>query len=79
MPVTASIQAANQLVYYLYKLSNEEKQKERDEILSCTAEDIRGYAGHIRAILADNALCTIGSASGIEKEGRMFRSVRELF
>lgn len=79
MPVTASIQAANQVVYYLYRLTDEERQKERDEILSCTAEDIRGFAGHIRAILSDNAMCTIGSAAGIEKEQKMFRSVRELF
>ncbi len=79
MPVTASIQAANQLAYHLYKLTDEEKQKERDEILSCTAEDIRGFAKYIRAILSDGAHCTIGNSSKIEKSSSLFKAVRELF
>ena len=79
MPVTASMQAANQAVYYLYKLTDEERQRERDEILSCTAGDIRGFAAHIRAILSDGAICTIGSASKIDKDKELFKSVRELF
>ena len=79
MPITSSIQAANQLVFYMCKFTDAEKQKERDEILCCTAEKIRGFAEYIRAILSVNALCVIGNSSGIEKEGSMFRSSRELF
>ncbi len=79
MPVTSSIQAANQLVFYMCKFTDEERQKERDEILSCTAEKLRGFAEHIRAILSEDALCAIGSSNGIEKEAKLFKSLRQLF
>ena len=79
MPVTASIQAANQLIFHMCKFTDEERQKERDEILSCTAEKIRGFAEYVRAILSENALCAIGSSSGIEKEAKLFKSSRQLF
>ena len=79
MPLTASIQAANQLVYYMCCLTDEERQRERDEILSCRAENIRGFARHIRAMLSENAICTIGNSDEIDREKKLFKSSRELF
>lgn len=59
--------------------SNEELQQDRDEVLSTTAEDIRGCSAYIRALLNDGALCTIGNEGQIEKEASLFKSVRDLY
>lgn len=78
-PVTHSIKAANDLIYYYFGLTDEDRQRERDEILSFTPEDMRKCAAYVRALLDEGARCTIGSSAKIEKEAEMFKSVRELY
>ena len=58
--------------------SNEELQQERDEILNCSAEDIRGCAAYIRALLKSGAICTIGNEGQINKDAELFKSLRDL-
>ncbi len=63
---------------YLKNLSIEEIQKERDEILNATQEDIRGLADLIEAVLKDGNFCVIGNENNIRKEGDMFKTIRNL-
>ena len=64
---------------YLKNISFEELQKERDEILNATEEDIRKLADLIEAILTDQNFCVIGNENNIHKEKDMFGTIRSLY
>ena len=53
-------------------------QKERDEVLNATAEDIRRTADLVEAALAQNNLCVIGSEAAIQKEKELFGAIGRL-
>ena len=78
-PLHAPAMALAQLSNYFWKMKDEELQKDRDEVLSCTPETIRGFAPYIRALLEKGGICTLGNASQIEKQSELFGSVRELY
>ena len=78
-PLTASDKAALSVLDCLFRTTDEELQQERDEILGCSAEQLRGCAAYIRALLKSGAICTIGNESQIGKEDSLFKSVRNLY
>ena len=78
-PLQPSALALRELTDYFYEVTDADLQQDRDEVLGCTPETIRGFAGHIRAILAEGAVCVLGNASQIDKNAEMFRSTRELY
>ena len=53
-------------------------QRERDQILSATKEDIRALAGLVKAILADNNLCVIGNETKLQDNADMFGDIKSL-
>ena len=63
---------------YMRKLSEADIQKERNEILGATQEDIRALADMIEAVLADGNFCVIGNEKMIHSEEDMFMDIRSL-
>lgn len=63
---------------YLKRLSLEELQAERDEILNATDEDIRNLADMIEAVLSDGNICVLGNENNIQKEKELFMNIRSL-
>ena len=63
---------------YLRKLTEADIQKERDEILGATQEDIRALADMIEAVLSDGNFCVIGNEKNIRSEDEMFMGIRSL-
>lgn len=63
---------------YLKKLSLEELQVERDQILNATDEDIRKLADLIEVVLSDGNFCVIGNENNIQKEKDLFKTIRSL-
>ena len=63
---------------YLKKITVEDIQKERDQILYATQEDIRALADMIEAVLSDGNFCVLGNENAIRKEENMFMSIRNL-
>ena len=63
---------------YMKKLSLEELQAERDEILGATDADIRALADMVQAVLSDGNLCVIGNENNIQKEKELFMNIRSL-
>lgn len=78
-PLTPSLRGARGLSAWYSGVTKEMLQKERDEILSVTAEDIRALGGLVREILNTGAVCAIGSEEKIQNAGSMFKTVRPLF
>ena len=53
-------------------------QRERDEVIDVTAEDIRGLAAYIRAFMEDDFLCVVGSEQKIKAEADKFMNIENL-
>lgn len=78
-PVTPSMRGEIILSRYLSKLEHDDFQKERDEILQTTADEIVRFSGLLRDVLAKNALCVVGSESEIEKNTSLFKKIRGFY
>lgn len=65
-------------IMYITGRTQEDIQRFRDEILSTTAEDIRGYADMIDEILKQNNMCVIGEETKIKSEKSLFNTIKNL-
>ncbi|MDE7205845.1 MAG: insulinase family protein, partial [Lachnospiraceae bacterium] len=79
VPMTPAVKGSRSASAYFTNLDFDEVQKERDELLSCTQEDIRALAGFVDAIIAQNAVCVVGNGQSIEENKEMFMGVENLF
>lgn len=77
-PLTPSMRGLRSLNAYFSGITEEAMQKERDEVLSATPQQIRGLAPLVRSILRDNAFCVIGNEDKIRQEQELFASVKML-
>lgn len=77
-PLTPSMKGARSLTAYLSGYGDEEIQKERDEVLNVTVEDIRGLADYIQAMLDGNNLCVVGNEDEIRASGDLFMNMGNL-
>lgn len=63
---------------YFTNKTIEDKQKRRDEILSCDVNAVRKLAGHIRAIMKADAICVVGAEDKIEENKELFLNISDL-
>lgn len=79
IPMNPAARALRALSLYLTNQTVDELQRERDQILDARAEDIRGLADHIRAMLSDECLCVVGNEKKIEEEKAEFLTLEQLY
>lgn len=77
-PLTPSGKGTRALSMYGRGITLEMLQKERDEVLNATAEDIRKLAPVMEAILAEGGFCVVGSEDKIEEAKDMFDVIENL-
>lgn len=77
-PLNPEGKGSRSMTAYLQKLSVADVQKERDEILNATDEDIRALAPLIEAVLSDANFCVVGNENNIHNEKDMFLNIRKL-
>ena len=53
-------------------------QKERDEILGTTVEDLKGFAKMVEKVMAQNVLCVVGNEKKIEDQKDLFKKILPL-
>jgi Zn-dependent M16 (insulinase) family peptidase len=63
---------------YFSGVTEEMLQKERDQILNATRDDIRALAPLIEAILSDGSICVVGSEHAIQKNKDILKEVKRL-
>ncbi|SCP96670.1 insulinase family protein [Anaerobium acetethylicum] len=78
-PMNPSAKGSRSLSAYFNKISFDDLQKERDEILSADAASIRGLADLVESVIRQNNLCVIGNEDNIENGKEMFLNVENLF
>ncbi len=79
VPLTPQAKGERSLVSYLCNYEYEEMQKERDEVLTVTVEDIRKLADYVEAFLSDDCLCVVGNEDEIRKNSNLFMNMENLF
>ncbi|MBR6003561.1 MAG: hypothetical protein IK068_02430, partial [Lachnospiraceae bacterium] len=77
-PLSPSIKFTKAYTYYMSGVTNEDKQKERDEILSTTPAEIRSLAEYIAKIKESKVLSCVGGEEMLKKEGDVFDKVTPL-
>ena len=78
-PMNPAAKGLYGLSAYMTGLTGEILQKERDELLSVTAEEIRGLTAYIRAFLEDDYLCVVGNAGKLKQDEKLFMKLENLF
>ena len=53
-------------------------QKERDEILATTVEDLKGFAKMVENVMAQNVLCVVGNEKKIAEDKELFKKILPL-
>ena len=79
VPMNPAAKGLYSLSAYMTGLDNATLQRERDELLAATEEDIRALSAHIRAFMQEDLLCVVGTASKIKEEQERFLKVENLF
>ena len=77
-PMSAAALGRRSEMAYFNKLSIEELQKEREQILAAQPEDIRALAQQVEAALADCCLCVVGNENKIEEDKELFEQIQNL-
>ena len=78
-PLNPAAKGLRALSLYLTHQTEADLQRERDQVLDATAEDIRALAGHIRAVLEQGCLCVVGSEKKIREEKERFLVLEQLY
>lgn len=77
-PLTPAGKTGRSATAWLTGITEEMLQKEREEILNATPEDIRGLSGIVKAVLADDVLCVIGNEEKLKEEKELFMELKNL-
>lgn len=63
---------------YITHKTDADAQKVRDEVLSCDVKTVRTLAGHIRGIMAADAICVVGAEEKILENKELFSNIEDL-
>lgn len=77
-PLTPSVKGARGLSAYLSGVDHEMMQKEREQVLTASVEDIRALQEIVKAVLDTGSFCVVGNAEKIEANRPMFGQIDNL-
>ncbi|MBQ3105086.1 MAG: insulinase family protein [Lachnospiraceae bacterium] len=78
-PLTPAGKGLRSLTAYMTNQTEEDFQRERDQLLAATPEDIRGLADHVEAFLDQDCVCVVGTRNKIEENREVFDKIQNLF
>lgn len=78
-PMNPAAKGLQSLSAYMTGLTEELQQRERDEVLSATPEDIRALSQYIQAFMEEDFLCVVGNSGKIKEEEKKFMKIENLF
>ncbi|MDO5291939.1 MAG: insulinase family protein [bacterium] len=77
-PMNPSAKGSRSLGAYLSGVTELDLQRERDEVLSATEQDIRDLADIVQAVLDADQICVIGNENKIEEDKELFKEIKTL-
>ena len=79
VPRTPKMQGSVSRTAWMCGVTEETAQRERDQILNATAQDIRDLAPFVEAILGDGRICVVGSETALDGAGDVLKRIEPLF
>lgn len=77
-PLTPNMKGRRSMAGYLSGVTEEMLQRERDQVLQCSIEDIRALAPVMDTVCGAGNICVIGNEKHIEEAAELFASVQPL-
>lgn len=77
-PVTAAAAGEKALGYYLGNITEEDLQRERVEVLSTSAAEVRGLADLVASVLEHGAICVLGNEGTLQAHKHLFNSLTKV-
>jgi presequence protease len=78
MPMSPLSEGSTALKYYYQKTTQNDLQKERDEVLSVSLQDIVGYTSMIDAMLKQSNYCVYGNENTVTESTDLFNNVTKI-
>ncbi len=78
-PLTPQMKGERSETNYFSGITQEDIQKERDEILSTTSEDIKALTTLAADVLKNQYICVLGSESKIKQHKDLFKNLVQVF
>ncbi|WP_097027471.1 insulinase family protein [Clostridium peptidivorans] len=78
-PLSAAMKADKAVANYLSKVTFEDAQKERDEILSASVDKIKGLSNLLGDCMEKNYICVFGSEEKIKENKELFNKIINVF
>ncbi|HHY82556.1 MAG TPA: insulinase family protein [Clostridiales bacterium] len=78
-PLTPQMKGEQSEINYFTGLSQEEIQRERDEILSTDAKSIQALASMVKDVLKNNYICVLGNEGKIRQNKDLFNNLVSVF
>ena len=77
-PMTPSGEGSYSFLCYLSGITDEQLQKDRDEVLATDVKAIRKLAPYLEAVLSKETIAALGDEEKIQKEAKMFAETKTL-
>ncbi|WP_125153054.1 insulinase family protein [Clostridium rectalis] len=78
-PLTPSMKGDKAAANYISNITQEDIQKERDEILSTNVEEIKKLTSLVKDCMKENYICVLGSEEKIKKNKDLFNELIHVF
>ncbi|WP_058485083.1 insulinase family protein [Defluviitalea phaphyphila] len=78
-PLTPSMKGEKAVSQYISKITYEDTQKEREEILSTTKEDIVNFKEMMEKLSQQNYICVMGNKNIIKENKDIFENIIDVF
>ena len=79
MPLTPAMLGAFSFSMYMSGITDEERQKSREQILSATPADIRALAPYVQVLSESDAICTVGGEEKLNESRDIFKSIENFY
>jgi presequence protease len=74
-PLTPSMRGEVTAANYICKVTHEDQQRERDQVINTRVEDIRGFANLLKDTLSQNYICVLGNDGKIKENKDIFNEL----
>ncbi len=78
-PLTPSMKGERATAYYIRGISEEQRQKEREEVLSTKPEDIKAFKALLTDITKENYYCVLGNEAKLKDNKDVFANLVNVF
>lgn len=78
-PLTPYMKGETADEYYIRGISQDDVQKERDQIINTKVSDIKGFADLVSKSMEQNCICALGNEDKLKANKDLFGSIKNIF